>query len=58
MMTVVINRDFIGVVHIPTIDRMSTTETEESYRIELTVPKGTQINVSFSERKLVEGEDD
>ena len=57
-MTVVIDRNFNGAVHIPVIDRISTTATEESYRIELTVPKGTQINISFSERKLAEGEDE
>jgi len=57
-MTVVINRDFVGAVHIPLLDRIGVTDTEERYRIELTVPKGTQINVSFSERKEVEGEDE
>ncbi len=57
-MTVVIDRNFNGAVHIPVIDRISTTATEARYRIELTVPKGTQINVSFSERKLAEGEDE
>jgi len=57
-MTVVIDRDYKGGVRLPMIDRIGVTTTEEQYRIELTVPKGTQINISFSERKEVEGEND